>query len=69
MELQNFAPALGVVGFIIAIVLYNIVKAQPVGNERMKEISEDIHAGAMAFLGREYRVLAVFIVLVSYNFV
>jgi len=64
MEMQNYAPILGVVGFVIAIVLYNLVKAQPVGNERMKEISEDIHAGAMAFLGREYRVLAIFIILV-----
>jgi len=64
MELQIFAPILGVIGFVIAIVLYNLVKAQPVGNETMKEISEAIHAGAMAFLGREYRVLAVFIILV-----
>ncbi|RMF44700.1 MAG: sodium-translocating pyrophosphatase [Deltaproteobacteria bacterium] len=64
MELQVFAPILGVIGFAIAIVLYNLVKAQPVGNDTMKEISEAIHAGAMAFLGREYRVLAIFIVLV-----
>ena len=64
MELQMFAPILGVIGFVIAVVLYNVVKAEPVGNDRMKEISEDIHNGAMAFLGREYRVLAIFIVLV-----
>ena len=64
MELQMYAPILGVIGFVIAIVLYTVVKAEPVGNERMREISEDIHNGAMAFLGREYRVLAVFIVLV-----
>jgi K(+)-stimulated pyrophosphate-energized sodium pump len=64
MELQMYAPILGVIGFVIAIVMYNLVKAQPVGNEKMREISEDIHAGAMAFLSREYRVLAVFIVVV-----
>jgi K(+)-stimulated pyrophosphate-energized sodium pump len=64
MELQMYAPILGVIGFVIAIVMYSLVKAQPVGNEKMREISEDIHAGAMAFLGREYRVLAVFIVVV-----
>ncbi len=64
MELQMFAPILGAVGFVIAIVLYNIVKAEPVGNERMKEIGDDIYNGAMAFLGREYRVLAIFIVIV-----
>ncbi len=66
MELQAYAPILGAVGFLIAIVMYNVVKAQPVGNERMKEISDSIHAGAMAFLGREYRVLALFVVLVFF---
>jgi K(+)-stimulated pyrophosphate-energized sodium pump len=64
MELQMFAPILGAVGFAIAIVLYRVVKAQPVGNARMLEISEDIYNGAMAFLAREYRVLAIFIVVV-----
>jgi len=64
MELQMFAPILGVVGFVIAIVLYNVVKAEPVGNDRMKEIGDDIYNGAMAFLAREYRVLAIFIVIV-----
>jgi K(+)-stimulated pyrophosphate-energized sodium pump len=64
MQLQMWAPIFGVVGFVIALVLYKIVKAQPVGNDTMREISEDIHKGAMAFLGREYRVLAIFIVLV-----
>lgn len=66
MELQMYAPILGAIGFLIAIVMYNVVKAQPVGNDRMKEISDSIHAGAMAFLGREYRVLAIFIVLVFF---
>jgi len=64
MELQMFAPVLGAVGFVIAIILYKLVKVQPVGNDRMKEISEDIYNGAMAFLNREYRVLAIFIVVV-----
>jgi len=64
MELQMFAPILGVVGFIIAIVLYGIVKSQPVGTDKMKEIADEISKGAMAFLNREYRVLAIFIVLV-----
>jgi K(+)-stimulated pyrophosphate-energized sodium pump len=69
MELQmiaKLAPILGAVGFVIAIVIYRMIKAQPVGNERMKEISDAIHSGAMAFLGREYRVLSVFIVLVFF---
>ncbi len=66
MNLPMYAPILGVVGFALAIVIYNVIKAQPVGNEKMKEISEAIHAGAMAFLKREYTVLSVFIILVFF---
>ena len=62
--MQALAPILGVIGFIVAIVLYNRVKAQPVGSDKMRDISEEIHAGAMAFLAREYRVLAIFIAVV-----
>ena len=65
-QLPLLAPILGGLGFIIAIVLYNVIKAQPVGNETMKEISEAIHSGAMAFLRREYSVLVIFIVLVFF---
>ena len=50
--MQALAPILGVIGFVVAVVLYTRVKSQPVGNDTMKDISEQIHAGAMAFLGR-----------------
>ncbi len=66
MELQMYAPILGVIGFVIAIVIYNVIKAQPEGNDTMKEIAEAIRNGAMAFLKREYSVLAIFIVLVFF---
>jgi len=61
MELQAYAPYLGVVGFIIALVIFGVIKAQPVGNETMREIADAIHSGAMAFLKREYMVLVAFI--------
>lgn len=41
------------------------VNKQDPGNERMVEIGGYIREGAMAFLGREYRVLAVFVVVVA----
>ncbi len=66
MQLQMLAPVLGVVGFVIALVIYNRIKAEPVGNDKMREIADAIRAGAMAFLKREYTVLAVFIVLVFF---
>jgi len=64
MQIQMVAPLLGLVGLVIAFVIYSSIKSQPAGNARMVEISEEIHKGAMAFLGREYKVLAVFIVIV-----
>jgi len=47
----------GLIAIVIAVVLYFRVKAQPAGNEKVREISLAIHEGAMAFLFREYKVL------------
>jgi K(+)-stimulated pyrophosphate-energized sodium pump len=59
-------PAIaGAVGLILALVLYFRVKSQPVGNETMNRIAQYIREGSMAFLSREYKVLAVYAVVVS----
>lgn len=55
----------GAVGLVIAIFLYFRVKAQPAGNETMNRIAGYIREGAMAFLVREYKVLAVYCVVVA----
>jgi K(+)-stimulated pyrophosphate-energized sodium pump len=41
------------------------IKRQEVGTERMAEIAQFIREGAMAFLGKEYRTLAIFILVVA----
>ncbi len=41
------------------------ISTQDEGTDRMKEIASDIQEGAMAFLSREYRVLAVFVAVVA----
>ena len=64
MQLQIVAPILGVVGLVIAFMIYNYIKSQPAGNDKMVEIAEEIRKGAMAFLKREYKVLAIFMALV-----
>ena len=65
-ETLLIAPVVaGVVGLIIAILLYIRVKAQPAGNETMNRISGYVREGAMAFLVREYKVLAVYSVVVG----
>lgn len=53
----------GIAGLVYAGVLFVLVKRNPFGTERMKEISDLIHTGAMAFMRREYLTLVVFIVI------
>jgi len=55
----------GVIGLIIALGFYVRVKAQPAGNETMNRIAGYIREGALAFLMREYKVLAVYAVVVG----
>ncbi len=63
-DMSYLAPVLGIIGLAVAFIIYSSIVRQPVGSEKMKEISEAIHDGAMAFLRREYKVLAIFVVIV-----
>ncbi|HEX6322965.1 MAG TPA: sodium-translocating pyrophosphatase, partial [Vicinamibacterales bacterium] len=63
--LAQFAPLLGGLGLISALVLYLYVSRQSSGDAEMAELAARIHEGAMAFLRREYTVLAVFVVIVA----
>ena len=64
-DLAQWAPAFGVIGLLGALVLYVYVSRQSSGNELMVELAGRIHEGAMAFLRREYSVLALFVVIVA----
>jgi len=64
-SLSLYAIATGVVALAIALVLYFRVKSAPEGNERMALIAKYIREGAMAFLVREYKVLAIYSAVVS----
>lgn len=56
-----FIPVVAIVGLVVAFGLYLMVKSKHQGTEKMKEIAEAIHAGAMTFLRREYSILVFFI--------
>lgn len=58
-------PAMGVVGLLYTLLKFNWVSRQDAGNERMKEISNYIAEGAMAFLKAEYKILGYFVVIVA----
>ena len=53
----------GLAGLAYAGILFLYVRRQPAGTDKMKEISDLIHTGAMAFLKREYLTLLVFVVI------
>lgn len=55
----------GVAGLLLAFVIYAMVKRQPAGTEVMQRIAAKIHKGAMVFLAAEYKILALFIVVVA----
>ena len=56
-------PVIGVVALAVALMLKSWIGKQDEGNDRMKEISGYIREGAMAFLGREYKMVAAFAVV------
>jgi len=59
------APAAGVIALLYAYLkAASINKADP-GTDHMQEIGGHIREGAMAFLAREYKVLAIFVAVVA----
>ncbi len=64
-QLMYWFPLAGVLALIYAFWKAGWVNKQDVGTEHMAEIASHIREGAMAFLAREYRVLAIFVVCVA----
>ncbi len=66
MELTIIITILsGILGLAVAAFMAYYVLKQSQGSERIREISAAIKEGALAFLGREYRILAIFVVAVT----
>jgi K(+)-stimulated pyrophosphate-energized sodium pump len=65
----DFIPYLAVVAAIAALLLAayfaKVVNAADAGNEVMRDIAAAIRDGAMAFLRREYRAIAIFVVILA----
>ena len=61
-----FVPiAMAVLGLLFMMVKMAWVKKQAAGSEKMQGISKAIKEGALAFLGAEYRLLLIFVVLAA----
>jgi len=59
------AAICGVLALVVAAFMASYVLRQDQGSARIREISEAIKEGALAFLGREYMILAIFVVVVA----
>ena len=64
-KLIYLVPVMGVIGLIYTLVKFNWVARQDAGTDRMKEISNYIAEGAMAFLKAEWKILGYFVVIVA----
>src|SRR5215217_5049 len=58
-------PAMGVIGLLYTLFKFNWVSRQDAGTEHMKQISNYIAEGAMAFLRAEWRILTYFVIIVA----
>ena len=63
--LAPYAAVAGVLGLIIAFLIYFSLKGRPAGSAAMQALAESIETGAMAFLKREYMVLVPFLIIVA----
>ena len=64
-KLFYLVPVLGLLGLLYTFVKFNWVVKQDAGSDRMKEISNYIAEGAMAFLKAEWKILGYFVVIVA----
>ncbi|MBX3253521.1 MAG: sodium-translocating pyrophosphatase [Chitinophagaceae bacterium] len=64
-KLFYLVPAMGLLGLLYTYVKFNWVSKQDAGSDRMKEISNYIAEGAMAFLKAEWKILGYFVVIVA----
>lgn len=64
-KLFYLVPLMGVIGLLYTFVKFRWVTKQDAGSDRMKEISNYIAEGAMAFLKAEWKILGYFVVIVA----
>lgn len=59
--LEYIPPLMGVIGLVVAYILYGMVMKYPEGEAAIKKIGDQIHEGAMVFMKREYKILLMFL--------
>ncbi|ABB14908.1 MULTISPECIES: sodium-translocating pyrophosphatase [Carboxydothermus] len=64
MTLAYYGLGAGILAILFALYLFSSVLKEDMGNEKMREISQAIFEGAMAYLNRQYKTLIPFALVV-----
>ncbi len=59
--MEFLPPLMGIIGMVVAYLLYGMVMKYPEGDASIKKIGDQIHEGAMVFMKREYSILLMFL--------
>lgn len=65
MEYSWVIPPAGVIGCIVAVVVFVAMRRCPTGDQRVAEIAGAIRMGAIVYLQRQYRVLAIVVAIIA----
>ena len=64
-KLIYLVPVMGAIGLLYTFTKFSWVSKQDAGNDRMREISNYIAEGAMAFLKAEWKILTYFVIIAA----
>ncbi|MGB4052016.1 MAG: sodium-translocating pyrophosphatase [Methanoculleus sp.] len=65
MDLVYLAPIGAVIALLFAGYSYTSIKREGTGTEVMQKIAAAIHDGAMVYLNRQYRAIAIFVIILA----
>ncbi len=57
-------PIIAILALVFAYYFYNSMMKNPEGNDKMKEIAQHVREGAMAYITRQYKVVAMVFVVI-----
>ena len=57
----------GIIAMVFVFIKEKWVSSQPIGNDKMKIIANNIADGAMSFLKAEYRMLSIFVLAEGFS--
>jgi K(+)-stimulated pyrophosphate-energized sodium pump len=63
--LKIFPIVIGFISLFVAGCLAFYILKKPSGSKKMREISEAIHKGAITFLNEEYKIIAIFVTIIT----